>query len=111
MLTFGERLRLAREAKGLKQSEVYKITNINNKSLSRYENDTTTPDPEAIKTLIELYQVSASFILGLTDDMKQINLETEFDEKQFWSELKQMTSTLSNHQKKLLLEFLRSFNS
>ncbi len=69
MLTFGERLRMARERKGLSQLDVYKATNIGNKSLSRYENNKTAPDPEAMKLLITLYDVSADFILGLSDEM------------------------------------------
>ena len=71
MLTFGDRLRMARERKGLSQLEVYKITNINNKSLSRYENNTASPDPEIIKTLIKTYDVSADFIMGFSDSMGQ----------------------------------------
>lgn len=71
MLTFGERLRMARERAGLSQLDVYKAINLSNKSLSRYENDATTPDPETIKALIELYDVSADFILGLSDEMGQ----------------------------------------
>ena len=69
MLTFGERLRMARERAGLSQLDVYKAINLSNKSLSRYENDATTPDPETIKALIELYDVSADFIMGLSDEM------------------------------------------
>lgn len=69
MLTFGERLRMARERAGLTQLDVYKAINLSNKSLSRYENNATTPDPETLRALIELYDVSADFILGLSDEM------------------------------------------
>jgi len=69
MLTFGERLRMARERAGLSQMDVYKAINLSNKSLSRYENNATTPDPKTIKALIELYDVSADFIMGLSDEM------------------------------------------
>jgi transcriptional regulator with XRE-family HTH domain len=69
MLTFGERLRMARERAGLSQLDVYKAINLNNKSLSRYENNATSPDPDTVKALIELYDVSADFILGLSDEM------------------------------------------
>lgn len=69
MLTFGERLRMARERTGLSQLDVYKAINLNNKSLSRYENNATAPDPDTVKALIELYDVSADFILGLSDEM------------------------------------------
>ncbi len=69
MLSFGERLRMARERSGLSQLDVYKAINLSNKSLSRYENNATSPDPDTVKALVELYDVSADFILGLTNEM------------------------------------------
>ncbi len=69
MLTFGERLRRARERKGLTQAEVSKITHISDKSLSRYETNSSAPDPDTIAELIRLYDVSADYILGLSYNM------------------------------------------
>lgn len=69
MLSFGERIRMARERAGLSQLDVYKAINLNNKSLSRYENNATSPDPDTVKALCELYDVSADFVVGLTDEM------------------------------------------
>ncbi len=66
MLSFGERLRKARERKGLTQAQVMKATNITDKSLSRYENNATAPDPETIRKLIVLYDVSSDYIMGLS---------------------------------------------
>ena len=69
MLSFGERLRLARERKGLTQMDVYRAIGLNNKSLSRYENGTTAPDPDTVRDLIRLYDVSSDYILGLSNEM------------------------------------------
>jgi len=69
MLTFGERLRKARERRGLTQSQVMKLTSITDKSLSRYENNATTPDPETIHELIRLYDVSPDYIMGFSPAM------------------------------------------
>ena len=69
MLSFGERLRKARKRKGLSQVDVFKALGLNNKSLSRYENGETTPNPETLQRLIRLYDVSSEYILGLTDVM------------------------------------------
>lgn len=69
MLSFGERLRKARKRKGLSQVDVFKALGLNNKSLSRYENDETTPNPETLQRLIRLYDVSSEYVLGLTDIM------------------------------------------
>lgn len=49
MLNFGERLRRARERKGLTQVDVYRAIGLNNKSLSRYENGATAPDPDTLR--------------------------------------------------------------
>lgn len=69
MLSFGERLRRARERKGLTQAQVMKITNISDKSLSRYECGSSSPDPETISTLIRLYDVSADYMMGFSPVM------------------------------------------
>lgn len=69
MLSFGERLRKARERKGMTQAQVMKMTNISDKSLSRYENGASAPDPDTILELIRLYDVSADYIMGLSPEM------------------------------------------
>ncbi|MCD7712770.1 MAG: helix-turn-helix domain-containing protein [Firmicutes bacterium] len=69
MLTFGERLKKARDRKGMRQTDVMLATGISEPSLSRYESNTTHPTPEKITRLIKLYDVSAEYIMGLTDKM------------------------------------------
>lgn len=69
MFSFGERLKKARERKGLTQAQVMKATNITDKSLSRYENNATAPDPETIRELIVLYDVSPDYIMGFSSVM------------------------------------------
>ena len=69
MTTFGERLRKARKRRGLSQMDVFDAIGISNKSLSRYENGDTAPNPETLKRLIRLYDVSSEYILGLTAEM------------------------------------------
>ena len=69
MISFGERLKRARERKGLTQAQVMKITSITDKSLSRYENGASAPDPDTILELIRLYDVSADYIMGLSLQM------------------------------------------
>jgi transcriptional regulator with XRE-family HTH domain len=60
-MNVGLRLRKARERRELSQLEVSKRTNINNKTLSRYENGNSEPDYTTLKLLAELYDVSVSF--------------------------------------------------
>ena len=64
MRTLGDRLRFARERKELTQVDVSKLTGINNKTISNYENSISYPDPETLKILADLYDVSADYLLG-----------------------------------------------
>ena len=69
MLDFGKRLQYARERKGMTQFQVMRITHISNKAISRYENNTSFPDLDIILQLLALYDVSADYLFGLSDDM------------------------------------------
>lgn len=63
MSTLGDRLRIARERKGFSQTEVYRRTKINNKTLSRYEKDGSEPDRETLITLSNLYEVNVEWLI------------------------------------------------
>lgn len=64
MNSIGERLRQCREKKELSQVQVKELTGINNKTLSGYENNISTPDPETFKLLANLYGVSIDYLMG-----------------------------------------------
>ena len=64
MSSIGDRLRKAREKKELSQIQVKELTGINNKTLSGYENNVSTPDPETFKTLATLYDVTIDYLMG-----------------------------------------------
>lgn len=63
----GTRLRLSRERAQLTQIDVHKAINLNNKSLSRYENNISSPDPDTIRALAQLYNVSTDYLFGLSE--------------------------------------------
>lgn len=71
MSTLGERLRKARERKNLSQTEAAKRLNINNKTLSRYENGGSEPDLETLKSLAELYEESPNYLTGYAERVKE----------------------------------------
>lgn len=73
MSSLGERLRTAREKSGFKQTQVFEKTKINNKTLSRYENDGSEPDKDTLTILADLYGVSIDWLYGRTDDPKPKN--------------------------------------
>lgn len=79
-MTIGSRLRKARENKKLSQLEVSKLTNINNKTLSRYENDGAEPDFDTLRKLADLYDVPVSYFFGEIDysyDLKELLADKE----------------------------------
>ena len=62
METLGERLRIARQKAGYKQVQVKEHTQINNKTLSGYENNISEPDINTLNKLAELYNVSLDWL-------------------------------------------------
>jgi len=78
-MTIAERIRLYRQQKNLSQAELAEISGINNKSLSRYELDTSIPPADALKAIADALGVSADALLS--DDtiaIKDIELLKRF---------------------------------
>lgn len=59
-----EKIRQGRIAKGLKQSDVTRLTGIKNTTLSNYENGITEPDMDTFLKLCELYELDYAAILS-----------------------------------------------
>jgi len=71
MTNFGKNLKHARENKELTQEAVMRLTGINRKSLSGYENNVAQPDLMTFATLAKLYNVSADLLLGISPELSQ----------------------------------------
>ena len=79
-MSVGSRLRRAREKKNLSQLEVSKKTNINSKTLSRYENDGSEPDFATLKLLADVYEVPMAYFFD-GEITKTYDLEDLLNEK------------------------------
>ena len=65
MATFGERLRYLREEKGLKQTELAKMLNLESSStISQYETINRIPDAYILQRLAEIFDCSIDYLLG-----------------------------------------------
>lgn len=64
--TLGDNLRNAREEKNLTQVEVSRKTGIHNKTISNYENNVSSPDPDTLKLFADIYETSVDYLLGRT---------------------------------------------
>ncbi len=68
MKTFAGRLKYLRNEKELSQRQLAILLSINYKAIQRWENETYTPNAEAIVVLAKFFNVSSDYLLGLTDD-------------------------------------------
>ena len=63
-MTIAERIRLYRQQKNLSQAELAQLSGVNNKSLSRYELDTSIPPADALKAIADALGVSTDALLS-----------------------------------------------
>lgn len=52
-----------RKSKGLSQIELAKILNVNQNTISRWENGDREPNPDMLKTIANYFQVSVDYLL------------------------------------------------
>jgi transcriptional regulator with XRE-family HTH domain len=64
----GDRLRQLREKSGYTQSELAEILKMGSRQVWRYENGATEPDGTTIAIIAKTLNVSADYLLGLSDD-------------------------------------------
>lgn len=63
-MSFGKRLREARKKKGLTQASAAGLVEIDDTTLSKYENDKSEPDNQTLNKLATLYNVSVDWLYG-----------------------------------------------
>lgn len=111
--TLGERLRIAREKKNLKQTQVMAKTGINNKTLSGYEKGVSEPDLETLRILADLYEVSVDWLTGREKDsvdqfIEYLDLELTDEEIMEKMVFKVDNLTLSPEEVKEFIAFVRA---
>lgn len=81
------RLREARKENSMTQNQVAKYLNVTTATYNRYEKGVIRPDPDTLKNLASLFNVSVDYLLGLppsTRDIPQyIDLNTSYIDKAF----------------------------
>lgn len=68
-MTFGERLREARLAKGLTQSELGEKIGVAKSTLAGYEKGSREPDLQKIRLLLETLDIDANELFGVEKDL------------------------------------------
>jgi transcriptional regulator with XRE-family HTH domain len=63
-MLIGKRLKELRKAKGLNQQELGNLVNVTKVSICCYEKGTRTPNLETFQDLLNVFNVSADYLLG-----------------------------------------------
>jgi transcriptional regulator with XRE-family HTH domain len=66
---FGERLRLAREARGINQTELAAKTGLQPSAIGHFEKERRKPSFANIRNLAKALSVTSDYLLGMTTDM------------------------------------------
>lgn len=66
---FSERLKLLRNQAGMSQKELASHLFVSQQSVAKWEMDKSTPNPEMIVRISELFKVSSDYLLGRTNSI------------------------------------------
>ncbi|HGF7991472.1 helix-turn-helix domain-containing protein [Enterococcus faecium] len=69
-MAFSDKLKELRKNKGIKQSDLAKALYLRQSSISDYENNRSTPNPDTLKKIAEYFNVSADYLLDITPKRK-----------------------------------------
>lgn len=66
-MKFNEQLREIRKSRGMTQRDVYTRLQVSPNCYASWEQGRTQPDIESIKALCAIFEVSADYLLGLSE--------------------------------------------
>ena len=91
-----ERIRNARKVYGLTISELATLIGVTEKTVSRYENDQSKPDNHNIIQLACIFDLSADYLLGLSDN-PDISFREQYSKSNVLYRKVQNNSILADH--------------
>lgn len=90
------RIRELRKEKGWKQSELGKLLNVQEAAISKYESEKIPLTNDTLIKLSKIFDVSVDYILLLTNNRKNEELETNNGEKQLLDTYRKLSRTNKN---------------
>ena len=67
MTTLGDKIRIERETKKLKQEDLARLLNLRQTTISSYETNNSQPSYEMLIKIADLFEVSTDYLLGRED--------------------------------------------
>jgi transcriptional regulator with XRE-family HTH domain len=101
----GERLRSAREKKGLKQNRVAQMLGVHSTTITKYESGEREPDADTLKKLAEMYDESVEYFL--TGQKQMASLEFSPETIDFMGKFEK----LPEDKKKIIIELLELYKN
>lgn len=74
------RIKALRKGKGLSQDELARVLNLHQTAVSQWETGKTSPDMSVIPALSAFFNVTADYILGISDEKQQKKEPAPYDE-------------------------------
>lgn len=104
--TFCNRLRTARDHKGITMAEAAELLNMSKSGYCRYENGERTPTMPAIESIAFYFNTSADYLLGKTDDINPDFLVVKKDkDPELFKLVLELSKVDEDAQKKRLLAY------
>jgi transcriptional regulator with XRE-family HTH domain len=82
----GQRLKLLREEKGLKQVDIANMLGIGRTTYTQYETGKSEPDLATVTKLADFYEVSTDYLLGKTSIRGPIETIAAHHDGEDWTE-------------------------
>ncbi len=76
-MIIGDRLRKLREEKNLTQTELGSIIGVKKSAISSYEHEKRMPNSETIISLMQVFSVSADYLIGADHLIKTVSKDKE----------------------------------
>jgi transcriptional regulator with XRE-family HTH domain len=85
-MMIGQRLKLLREEKKLKQLDIAKILGVSRTTYTQYETGKSEPDLATVAKLADYFNVSVDYLLGKTDIKDPIETIAAHHDGEDWTE-------------------------
>lgn len=85
-MDLGKRIRKARKAKKLTQEQIGTAVSVSDATINRYEKGIRQPDPEMLRLIADVLDVSVDYLLGRTETPRLKTEVNEFDYSQLFTQ-------------------------
>ena len=109
-MTFGEKIKSARKAKGFTQKELADKIGAKHNSVSDWENDKNKPDMDTLESICGVLDITPSYIMGTKTDEEYGNIVGNLMNEPDILDLIEEYKKLSTDDKKAIRQIISSLN-